>query len=728
MSTKGTRALVLTTLVVVTMFATPVSAAIVGLHTDDGATPTASIDTYSATDSIDVWERAALPFRASTDAAVRTVTNPSLAIKYTPESTGEIPANKDKTAVYSTNTKVPLSLSSVTGAGTENFANDEAQLVIGRLEPNASMDFSDAETPANLSEATDLLTAENANTNASWEVKDAGEIGSEGNLTTSFTPEKSGGYVVFLATNQSEGFSADDNGNLAVSGDVTIVGADTVLVEKGTASVNPSTEYIQPGESVNYEVSTPSGDSQNHSVILYDEATWTKSEFVLRVNKSINDDLDEGDLRLKHSIKEVNGVATFDGPVTLLGTTFNDGSYSGAIGSQSILDFIVEEANDRTSGSTLSEIDTKPGSTVLHASAAGKNETDSPTVTIETYDNWSTDQYRWVYVGGEGSEVYTYTDTIWVDSKDPTAVAGSDRSVRRGDSLEFDGSGSSDNTGHIAKYKWDFGDGETATGETPKHTFDSTGTYTVKLTVTDGAGNTDTDTLTVEVSGGGGGGGQPADDDDEPVAVEPPAKTAALAGNTPVVRIDDGERLPMVGFGSQTALNAIVRVQEFTEPPAPNPPNARFAAGAEITFSLGSGDDVDTIRMGVRQSTLDEIDASANELTIYHLDDSSGEWEELETRVVQEDDSEVIVEAPSAGFSSYAIFAQEQVETTTEQPPTTTEQPPTTTEQPPTTSEKPITTTPEPPDEGGFGMAAIAILIFLVLAALILGYLWYITE
>jgi hypothetical protein len=42
-------------------------------------------------------------------------------------------------------------------------------------------------------------------------------------------------------------------------------------------------------------------------------------------------------------------------------------------------------------------------------------------------------------------------------------------------------------------YEWDFGDGDTSTGENPSHAYKTTGSYTVSLTVTDDRGNTDTE-------------------------------------------------------------------------------------------------------------------------------------------------------------------------------------------------------------------------------------------
>ena len=48
-------------------------------------------------------------------------------------------------------------------------------------------------------------------------------------------------------------------------------------------------------------------------------------------------------------------------------------------------------------------------------------------------------------------------------------------------------------TGEITSWFWDFGDGETSTEQNPSHTYNSTGYFTVNLTVT-GPGGSDTET------------------------------------------------------------------------------------------------------------------------------------------------------------------------------------------------------------------------------------------
>lgn len=73
-----------------------------------------------------------------------------------------------------------------------------------------------------------------------------------------------------------------------------------------------------------------------------------------------------------------------------------------------------------------------------------------------------------------------------------TAISG--RNVRGGEKVYF----KADISGGFAPYtyKWDFGDKATSTDETPVHAYNSAGTFTVSLTVTDDRGNTATDIRT----------------------------------------------------------------------------------------------------------------------------------------------------------------------------------------------------------------------------------------
>ncbi len=63
----------------------------------------------------------------------------------------------------------------------------------------------------------------------------------------------------------------------------------------------------------------------------------------------------------------------------------------------------------------------------------------------------------------------------------------------------FDASLSSDFEGYLVDYQWNFGDGDTGSGETLAHAYDENDEYTVTLTVTDDEGGTDSSTIIVPV-------------------------------------------------------------------------------------------------------------------------------------------------------------------------------------------------------------------------------------
>ncbi|MBX0294042.1 PKD domain-containing protein [Haloarcula nitratireducens] len=81
-------------------------------------------------------------------------------------------------------------------------------------------------------------------------------------------------------------------------------------------------------------------------------------------------------------------------------------------------------------------------------------------------------------------------------SQQVDAVIEAPGSALVGDAVQFDGRNST--AGQSATYQWAFGDGATATGPVPTHTYGSAGTYDATLTVTDG-GQSDTANATLVV-------------------------------------------------------------------------------------------------------------------------------------------------------------------------------------------------------------------------------------
>ena len=83
----------------------------------------------------------------------------------------------------------------------------------------------------------------------------------------------------------------------------------------------------------------------------------------------------------------------------------------------------------------------------------------------------------------------------------PVANAGGPYSGEAGTTLvQFDGSRSSDPDGDTLSFTWDFGDGTTATGMMPTHTYSAAGNYAVELVVDDGNGGSASDVTSAEIS------------------------------------------------------------------------------------------------------------------------------------------------------------------------------------------------------------------------------------
>lgn len=85
------------------------------------------------------------------------------------------------------------------------------------------------------------------------------------------------------------------------------------------------------------------------------------------------------------------------------------------------------------------------------------------------------------------------------DNLPPIADAGGPYQGNEGEQLSFDGSGSSDPDGDELLFSWGFGDGGTALGPTPTHTYQDDGLFDVMLTATDPENETDAATATATI-------------------------------------------------------------------------------------------------------------------------------------------------------------------------------------------------------------------------------------
>jgi PKD repeat protein len=95
----------------------------------------------------------------------------------------------------------------------------------------------------------------------------------------------------------------------------------------------------------------------------------------------------------------------------------------------------------------------------------------------------------------------TTTQVVTVGDEPPSAaITLPAAKPASGHPVAFSGVSSSDPDGSIVSYRWDFGDGSTATKVAPAHTYAKPGVYTVKLTVTDSSGGSATTSRSVTVA------------------------------------------------------------------------------------------------------------------------------------------------------------------------------------------------------------------------------------
>ncbi|HOZ21535.1 MAG TPA: PKD domain-containing protein [bacterium] len=82
----------------------------------------------------------------------------------------------------------------------------------------------------------------------------------------------------------------------------------------------------------------------------------------------------------------------------------------------------------------------------------------------------------------------TRSDSLVVTvNQPPVADAGPDQLVTASE-VHFSAARSHDTDGELIRYDWSFGDGAAGSGVSPAHVYSKSGTYTVKLTVTDNSG------------------------------------------------------------------------------------------------------------------------------------------------------------------------------------------------------------------------------------------------
>ena len=173
---------------------------------------------------------------------------------------------------------------------------------------------------------------------------------------------------------------------------------------------------------------------------------------------------------------------------------------------------VISLSGQANAAPTLDPIGDKAAAAFVNLSftvtASDADDTNDDTITLSmgpglppgaTF-NAATGEFSWTPSdadGGTFSVTFTASDgllsdseeidiTVTVDNRPPVASAGGPYSGIVGQTINFDGSASSDpDAGQTLTYSWNFGDGSSASGPTASHAYGTTGSFLVSLQVCD---------------------------------------------------------------------------------------------------------------------------------------------------------------------------------------------------------------------------------------------------
>ena len=148
-------------------------------------------------------------------------------------------------------------------------------------------------------------------------------------------------------------------------------------------------------------------------------------------------------------------------------------------------------------------ISTDPdGSIVSYSWSFGDGATGSGASIYHSYASPGTYTVQLTVIDDDGASDTASSPVFIAASSNQPPVASftvSPSSGTTGTPFTFDASASYDPDGSIVGYEWEYGDGSSGSGASSQHTYTSSDTYTIRLTVTDNGGASDTTTRSVTV-------------------------------------------------------------------------------------------------------------------------------------------------------------------------------------------------------------------------------------
>jgi hypothetical protein len=380
---------------------------------------------FNASTNVDVWERSILTTRAEFDGSATEVPIGSLQARLEPVS-GDVGVRTGEVGVVGADQQISVTFDQ-SGASSSLVEGEPGELVVARLGRSG-------EVPTTFEGLIDTLNESNANQNATFVREEDFTFDGSGTKEITFD-QGPGQYVVFFNVKNKTGDTGLEisNGDISANSDVTVVGFDQITVQREPATV-ASPASAEPGDEITFQVDSSeafAGSSDvTHVLMVYNDDTFddpSQSRFTLVTDEAdVDRNFNLSNSTLEHTIGETTGVAEVEDGVSVNNIDLSDGRVSRTVALGAVVDFVAEDLQGNPPRTK------REGNTELFASMRGVAKTGPRrTISVETFGNWSSGTYRYLYVGtleSNGSAVSTDTGTIEIQKP----AASDNTSVQRG--------------------------------------------------------------------------------------------------------------------------------------------------------------------------------------------------------------------------------------------------------------------------------------------------------
>jgi PKD repeat protein len=275
-----------------------------------------------------------------------------------------------------------------------------------------------------------------------------------------------------LSTQNATGVSASFTSS-TTAGNVIVVGASTAGPAISSVVDTQGNTYVQAAAS--------GSDAIWYASAIKGGADTVTANFVSRTGYSLI------------YVHEYSGLATSPldqiSSQTGTGTAVTSGAKTTTQASELIFGYASVD-NCVTSGTTGFSVRQTVGCNMSEDMIVSSTGTYSATFTQSPSGGWAGLMATFAAAGGGSGGGTPPTAVITASPKSGTAAL----------TVALSGASSTDPSGTITSYAWNFGDGQTSTLVSPSHTYSVVGTYTVSLTVTDNGGRQGSTTTSITVS------------------------------------------------------------------------------------------------------------------------------------------------------------------------------------------------------------------------------------